>query len=141
MLLTGLEIGDRLGVLRDDLVDDPDQLRVAAHLARALRSPKCRFGIGSTIHLLEGLLCHLAADDTRIDQLDQLPQVGRLDRGILDLLALRVQQPAEVTQHPVGGRLGRRPERHGLLGDLARELRGEEHAARHITMRDWLEGA
>jgi GTP cyclohydrolase I/GTP cyclohydrolase-4 len=31
-------------------------------------------------------------------------------------------------------------ERHGLLGELARELRSDEHAARHVTMREWLEG-
>jgi GTP cyclohydrolase I/GTP cyclohydrolase-4 len=32
-------------------------------------------------------------------------------------------------------------ERYGLVGDLARELRGEEDRQRHVTMRDWLEGA
>ena len=31
-------------------------------------------------------------------------------------------------------------ERHGLMGELARELRGEA-PARHVTMREWLEGA
>src|SRR4051795_2433722 len=32
-------------------------------------------------------------------------------------------------------------ERHGLIGELARELREGEHQVRHVTMRDWLEGA
>jgi GTP cyclohydrolase I/GTP cyclohydrolase-4 len=32
-------------------------------------------------------------------------------------------------------------ERHGLLGELARELRGDERPAAHTTMRDWLESA
>jgi GTP cyclohydrolase I/GTP cyclohydrolase-4 len=32
-------------------------------------------------------------------------------------------------------------ERYGLVGELSRELRGDEPAARHVTMRDWLEGA
>ena len=32
-------------------------------------------------------------------------------------------------------------ERHGLLAELARELRGDEHVAAHKTMREWLEGA
>jgi GTP cyclohydrolase I/GTP cyclohydrolase-4 len=31
-------------------------------------------------------------------------------------------------------------ERHGLLGELAREI-AEGHAARHVTMREWLESA
>jgi GTP cyclohydrolase I/GTP cyclohydrolase-4 len=32
-------------------------------------------------------------------------------------------------------------ERHGLVGELAHELDGGEHARRHVTMRDWLDGA
>jgi GTP cyclohydrolase-4 len=32
-------------------------------------------------------------------------------------------------------------ERHGLIGELARELRAEDHQVRHVTMREWLEGA
>jgi GTP cyclohydrolase-4 len=32
-------------------------------------------------------------------------------------------------------------ERHGSLGELARELRGEHPAPAHVTMREWLEGA
>jgi GTP cyclohydrolase IV len=32
-------------------------------------------------------------------------------------------------------------ERHGLIGDLERELTSDEHVARHVTMREWLEGA
>ena len=32
-------------------------------------------------------------------------------------------------------------ERHGLLGELAREIAEGEHAARHVTMREWLESA
>ena len=32
-------------------------------------------------------------------------------------------------------------ERHGLLGDLLREVGGEEHAAAHLSPRDWLERA
>jgi GTP cyclohydrolase I/GTP cyclohydrolase-4 len=32
-------------------------------------------------------------------------------------------------------------ERHGLIGELARELRADEHQLRHVTMREWLEGA
>ena len=31
-------------------------------------------------------------------------------------------------------------ERYGLMGELERELRSEERAARHVPMRDWLEG-
>jgi GTP cyclohydrolase IV len=32
-------------------------------------------------------------------------------------------------------------ERHGLIGELARELSSDEHVAHHVTMREWLEGA
>jgi GTP cyclohydrolase-4 len=32
-------------------------------------------------------------------------------------------------------------ERHGLVGELARELREDEHQLRHVSMREWLEGA
>jgi GTP cyclohydrolase I/GTP cyclohydrolase-4 len=32
-------------------------------------------------------------------------------------------------------------ERHGLLGDLAREIAGEDTSARHVALREWLEGA
>jgi GTP cyclohydrolase-4 len=32
-------------------------------------------------------------------------------------------------------------ERHGLLGELAREIAEGERAARHVTMREWLESA
>src|SRR3954464_1414076 len=32
-------------------------------------------------------------------------------------------------------------ERHGLMGELARELREDEHQLRHVSMREWLEGA
>jgi GTP cyclohydrolase-4 len=32
-------------------------------------------------------------------------------------------------------------ERHGLIGELARELGSGEHVAHHVTMREWLEGA
>src|SRR4051812_34710913 len=31
-------------------------------------------------------------------------------------------------------------ERHGLVGELARELREDEHQLRHVTMREWLDG-
>ena len=31
-------------------------------------------------------------------------------------------------------------ERHGLLGELIAEIDGGERAARHVTMREWLEG-
>ena len=31
-------------------------------------------------------------------------------------------------------------ERHGLLGELARELEDDEHVARHLTVREWLDG-
>ena len=30
-------------------------------------------------------------------------------------------------------------ERHGLLGELAREISSGDPAARHVTMREWLE--
>jgi GTP cyclohydrolase I/GTP cyclohydrolase-4 len=32
-------------------------------------------------------------------------------------------------------------ERHGLVGELARELREDEHQQRHVSMREWLDGA
>jgi GTP cyclohydrolase I/GTP cyclohydrolase-4 len=32
-------------------------------------------------------------------------------------------------------------ERHGLVGELARELREGEHQLHHVSMREWLEGA
>jgi GTP cyclohydrolase I/GTP cyclohydrolase-4 len=32
-------------------------------------------------------------------------------------------------------------ERYGLMGELARELAADEPAGRHVTMREWLEGA
>jgi GTP cyclohydrolase-4 len=31
-------------------------------------------------------------------------------------------------------------ERHGVLGELARELTSDEHVRHHVTMREWLEG-
>jgi GTP cyclohydrolase I/GTP cyclohydrolase-4 len=31
-------------------------------------------------------------------------------------------------------------ERHGLFGELARELSSDEHVRRHVSIRDWLEG-
>ena len=31
-------------------------------------------------------------------------------------------------------------ERHGLLGELTRELAGHEHVRHHVSMREWLEG-
>jgi len=31
-------------------------------------------------------------------------------------------------------------ERHGLLGELTRELRSDEHLRHHVSMREWLEG-
>jgi GTP cyclohydrolase IV len=31
-------------------------------------------------------------------------------------------------------------ERHGLLGELSRELASDEHVRHHVTMREWLEG-
>ena len=31
-------------------------------------------------------------------------------------------------------------ERHGLLGELSRELTSDEHVQHHVTMREWLEG-
>ena len=31
-------------------------------------------------------------------------------------------------------------ERSGLLGEMAIEAAGEERAARHVTMREWLDG-
>jgi GTP cyclohydrolase I/GTP cyclohydrolase-4 len=31
-------------------------------------------------------------------------------------------------------------ERHGLVGELARELRDEEHQLHHVSMREWLDG-
>jgi GTP cyclohydrolase I/GTP cyclohydrolase-4 len=32
-------------------------------------------------------------------------------------------------------------ERHGLLGELTREIAQGDRAARHVTMREWLESA
>jgi GTP cyclohydrolase IV len=32
-------------------------------------------------------------------------------------------------------------ERHGLIGELQRELASDEHLPHHVTMREWLEGA
>ena len=32
-------------------------------------------------------------------------------------------------------------ERHGLLGDLAREIAGDDAPTRHVALREWLEGA
>jgi GTP cyclohydrolase I/GTP cyclohydrolase-4 len=32
-------------------------------------------------------------------------------------------------------------ERHGMIGELAQELGGHDHELRHVTMREWLEGA
>jgi GTP cyclohydrolase I/GTP cyclohydrolase-4 len=32
-------------------------------------------------------------------------------------------------------------ERHGMLGELTREIREGDRAARHVTMREWLESA
>jgi GTP cyclohydrolase I/GTP cyclohydrolase-4 len=30
-------------------------------------------------------------------------------------------------------------ERHGMLGELSRELSSDEHVQHHVTMREWLE--
>jgi GTP cyclohydrolase-4 len=32
-------------------------------------------------------------------------------------------------------------ERHGLIGDLQREIEDGEHARHHVSMREWLEDA
>jgi GTP cyclohydrolase-4 len=32
-------------------------------------------------------------------------------------------------------------ERHGLIGELRRELEGDEHVPHHVTTREWLESA
>ncbi|HEX8053393.1 MAG TPA: hypothetical protein VF517_10400, partial [Thermoleophilaceae bacterium] len=32
-------------------------------------------------------------------------------------------------------------ERHGLLGDLAREIAGDDTPTRHVGLREWLENA
>ena len=32
-------------------------------------------------------------------------------------------------------------ERHGLLGELRGEVASGDHVERHVSMRDWLEGA
>jgi GTP cyclohydrolase IV len=50
-------------------------------------------------------------------------------------LSARQRNLETIHQHDVVA------ERYGLLGDLAREVTGEEAAARHVTLRDWLERA
>jgi GTP cyclohydrolase I/GTP cyclohydrolase-4 len=50
-------------------------------------------------------------------------------------LSARQRNLETIHQHDVVA------ERHGLLGDLAREVAGEEPGAPHVTVRDWLEGA
>ena len=57
------------------------------------------------------------------------------ERPVRSIVSARQRNLETIHQHDVVA------ERHGLLGDLARELRGEEQPARHIAMRDWLEGA
>jgi GTP cyclohydrolase I/GTP cyclohydrolase-4 len=49
-------------------------------------------------------------------------------------LSARQRNLETIHQHDVVA------ERHGLLGDLAREAAGEDGPARHLTVRDWLEG-
>src|SRR5438128_7809527 len=77
--LSRLEIRHRLGVFGDDLVGDGLQFGIAADLARALQRRQRRPGIWRAVHRLEGLLRHLAADHARVDELDQLLQVGGLN--------------------------------------------------------------
>jgi GTP cyclohydrolase IV len=50
-------------------------------------------------------------------------------------LSARQRNLETIHQHDVVA------ERHGLLVDLVREAAGEEVPARHVTVRDWLEGA
>jgi len=49
-------------------------------------------------------------------------------------LLARQQNLETIHQHNVVA------ERSGLLGEMATEARGGEHVARHVTMREWLEG-
>jgi GTP cyclohydrolase-4 len=60
-------------------------------------------------------------------------EFGRLGDGAF--LLARQENLETIHQHNVVA------ERHGLVAELARELREDEHAAHHVTMREWLEGA
>jgi GTP cyclohydrolase I/GTP cyclohydrolase-4 len=54
--------------------------------------------------------------------------------GDLAFLLARQENMETIHKHNVVA------ERHGLLGELRRELASGERVARHATMRDWLEG-
>jgi GTP cyclohydrolase IV len=55
--------------------------------------------------------------------------------GLDVFLSARQRNLETIHQHDVVA------ERHGLLGDLLREARGDGSSSPHVTVRDWLEGA
>ena len=57
------------------------------------------------------------------------------DLGETALVSARQENLETIHKHNVVA------ERHGLLGELTRELRDGDRAARHVTMREWLESA
>ncbi len=72
------------------------------------------------------------------DCVREMVRMAATDLGPLrdDTFVLARQRNLEtIHQHDVVA------ERHGLLGDLRRELAGDDARARHIELREWLEGA
>ena len=55
------------------------------------------------------------------------------DLGDASFVSARQENLETIHKHNVVA------ERHGLLGELTREIRDGERAARHVTMREWLE--
>ena len=59
---------------------------------------------------------------------------GIPELGDEDFVSARQENLETIHQHNVVA------ERHGLLGELRTELESGEHSARHVAMRDWLDG-
>ena len=60
---------------------------------------------------------------------ENLPELGEDS-----FVSARQENLETIHQHNVVA------DRHGLLGELRHELASGEHSARHVSMRDWLDG-
>ncbi|MDQ3933397.1 MAG: GTP cyclohydrolase MptA [Actinomycetota bacterium] len=116
---TPIEAGDLLRIVEDsmsseiyELMKRPDEVEV---VEKAHRRPR----------FVEDCVREMVR--MAVDELDSLGD---------DVFILARQRNLEtIHQHDVVA------ERHGLLGDLAREIAGEDPGARHVGLREWLEGA
>ena len=60
--------------------------------------------------------------------------VGLPELGDNSFVSARQENLETIHQHNVVA------DRHGMLGELRREITSGEHSARHVSMRDWLDG-